>query len=157
MQTEPPDGDGERVRFTEWAERTPTSFRFWEVFLTPEQAVLCFVGESYKSALLKADMGAGRRDDLDGLPVEELAEADEHNRVIPRADLRTIRYAPGSIVKRASLKLEYDYEGAVEQLTLYRIKDTDSQSETARALASDDRWDDIDIDIVDGGLLSWPW
>lgn len=157
MQTDSPDGDRTRVRFTEWAERTPTSFRFWEVFLTPDQVVLCFVGESYKSALLKADMGAGRRRDLDGLSVEELAREDEHNRVVPRSDLRSIRYAPGSIVKRASLELEYEYEGDVERLTLYKVKDADSQAETARALANDDGWDDVDIEVADGGLLSWPW
>ena len=52
-------------QLTGWVRRRPSSLEFWELFVTSDRLIWCFVGEKFSSALLRADMGERARDELD--------------------------------------------------------------------------------------------
>ena len=135
----------ERVvgRFTGWYRRTPVSLEFWEGVLTDERLIWCFVGESFKSLLLRADMGTYGREEIDELPPDTVAEFDDRNRVVPVGDLRTIRLEPGSWLRRSSLVVEWNGgEFALESTT-----ESDPQAEFVTALGAREGFEHVDISV----------
>ena len=130
-------------RFTGWYRRTPVSLEFWEGVLTDERLIWCFVGESFKSLLLRADMGTYGREEIDELPPDAVAEFDDRNAVVPVEKLRTIRLRPGSRFRRSSLTVEWnDGEFALES-----TNGSDPQEKLVSTLSARDGFEHIDISI----------
>ncbi|WP_101294337.1 hypothetical protein [Halegenticoccus soli] len=140
----------ERVlgQFTEWLRRRPNSFEFWEVVVTDRRLLRCFVGESFKAQLLRADVAEGKRRRLDDLPPEELLDRHERNVAVPLDALRSVRLERGSRLRRASLSFEWDADGERERLVLYNTKGGDEQADLVRALASDERLAGVEVEVV---------
>lgn len=151
-----PDTGSERLiaHFTEWFEQSPSTFRFWEVLLTSDRLVLCFVGESYQSVLLKADMGAQRRRELRNLTIDEVATRDENNVVVPTTDLTEIRFTGSSLLKRSSLTFEWqDASGERFSRTLYNVKGSDDQMDAVLELETEADLDHVDITADERGYF----
>ncbi|WP_122088301.1 hypothetical protein [Halalkalicoccus subterraneus] len=132
------------AHLTEWARKRPNSIEFWEVFLMTERVVCCFAGESFSSALLRADMGGRAREELVDLAPEDLLAHNERNVRIPLADLESITLVRGTLFRRARLTLAWD--GG--ELALYNTKAGDSQESLLESLAEDPRIG-ISIEITD--------
>lgn len=130
-------------RFTGWYRRTPVSLEFWEGVLTDERLIWCFVGESFKSLLLRADMGTYGREEIDELPPDAVAEFDDRNAIVPIEDLRTIRLRAGSWLRRSSLIVEWNGgEFALESTT-----GSDPQAELVNALGACDGFEHVDVAV----------
>lgn len=132
------------AHLTEWARKRPTSIEFWEVFLTTERLVPCFAGESFSSALLRADMGERAREELPELAPEDLLAHNDRNFEVPLADLDSITLVRGTRFRRARLTLAWD--GG--ELALYTTKAGDSQESLLESLAEDPRLD-ATVEIAD--------
>lgn len=130
-------------RFSGWYRRTPVSLEFWEGVLTDERLIWCFVGESFKSLLLRADMGTHAREEIASLSSNEVAEFDDRNRVVALDDLRSIRLSPGSRLRRASLVVEWDED----RFDLEATSTSDPHEDLVEALADDERFSHIDITV----------
>lgn len=136
------------AHLTEWARKRPNSIEFWEVFLTTERVVCCFAGESFSSALLRADMGERAREDLVELAPEDLLAHNERNVEFPLADLESVTLVRGTRFRRARLVLAWD-DG---ELALYDTKAGDSQESLLESLADDPRLD-ATVEITDPSSL----
>ncbi len=136
------------AHFTEWARKRPNSIEFWEIFLTTERVVCCFAGESFSSALLRADMGGRTREELVELAPEDLLAHNERNVEIPLSDLESITLVRGTRFRRARLTLVWD--GG--ELALYDTKAGDSQEPVLESLAEDPHID-ATIEITDPSSL----
>ncbi|WP_129112903.1 hypothetical protein [Halegenticoccus tardaugens] len=145
--TETPRCERTLGRFTEWLRRRPNSLEFWEVVVTDERLLLCFVGESFSSALLRADTGETRRRRLDGRAPADLLAAHERNAAVPLDSLRSIRLRRGSRLRRASLRFEWEADGRIESLDLRDTKAGDEQADLVAALAADDRLSHVDVAV----------
>ena len=135
-------------RFSGWYRRTPVSLEFWEGVLTDKRLIWCFVGESFKSLLLRADMGTYAREEIASLSSNEIAEFDDRNRVVALDDLRSIRLSPGSRLRRPSLVVEWDKD----RFDLEATSTSDSHEDLVETLADDDRFSHVDI-AVERSLL----
>lgn len=135
-------------RFSGWYRRTPVSLEFWEGVLTDERLIWCFVGESFKSLLLRADMGTHAREEISGLAPDAVAAFDDSNRVVALDNLRSIRLSPGSRLRRASLVVEW----GDERFELEATSTSDSHEEFVESLADDERFSHVDI-AVERSLL----
>lgn len=86
---------------SQWYRTTPRTFEHFEMFYDPEEILLVFAGESYKSFLLRRDgreehateVGEQYRD----CPATEI-RAEDRNEVIPVSEVTTIRLRPGSLL-----------------------------------------------------------
>lgn len=136
------------AHFTEWARKRPNSIEFWEVFLTTERVTCCFVGESFSSALLRADMGEHAREELAGRTIEEIAAYDERNFEIPLSNLDSLTLTRGTRIRRARLEFEWDDD----ELALYNTKAGSSQEELVESLANEPRLD-ATVGITDPSSL----
>ncbi|MCL7416289.1 MAG: hypothetical protein M8354_00410 [Halalkalicoccus sp.] len=136
------------AHLTEWARKRPNSIEFWEVFLTTERVVCCFAGESFSSALLRADMGERAREELPDLAPEALLAHNERNVEFPLADLESISLVRGTRFRRARLTLVWN--GG--ELALYNTKAGDAQESVLESLAEDPRLD-ATIEITDPSSL----
>lgn len=130
-------------RFSGWYRRTPVSLEFWEGVLTDERLIWCFVGESFKSLLLRADMGTYAREAVSDLAPDDVATFDDRNRVVALEDLESIRLSPGSRLRRASLVVEWDED----RFDLEATSTSDPHEDLVEALADDDRFSHIDITV----------
>jgi hypothetical protein len=130
--------------FTEWARKRPNSIEFWELFVTTERVIACFAGETFSSALLRADMGENTREELGDLGVEAIAAYNERTFEFPLTDLESLVLIRGTRFRRARLELEWDGE----EMTFYNTKTGDAQEGLARSLANDSRFDPA-IEITD--------
>lgn len=65
---------------------------------------LLFVGESYRSLLLKADMGAANRERLSDLALPEIETFDDRNFSVPVSNLQKVELIHESRTKRTSLR-----------------------------------------------------
>ncbi|QSW98972.1 hypothetical protein [Haloterrigena alkaliphila] len=144
------DGGDETViaRFTQWLRQRPNSIELWELVLTDERLVWCFVGESYRSMLLRADMGQRDRALVDDSRLEELLGLDEANFAVPLERVESIRHTEGTRFRRARLEIEWDdredrrYDGDV---TLVSTSDADPQRERVAGLADDPRLEGVAV------------
>lgn len=134
-------------RFTEWYRQTPVSLEFWEGILTDQRLIWCFIGESFKSLLLRADMGTYGREKISDLPPDAVATFDERNIVVPLEALRTIRLNPGSLIRRSSLLVEWNQNNRQRTFELKGTSDGDSQTSLVESLAEDERLSHVDITI----------
>lgn len=107
--TDAHDATGEsRVgRFTEWFRVRPTALHFWEVLVTDERLVFCFAGQSFSSALLRADMGARTRDVLSECTIDEALALGDRNFAVSLADLEAITLREGTRTRKARLTIEW--------------------------------------------------
>ena len=148
-------GETEIARLTQWLRQRPNSIELWELVLTDERLVWCFVGESYRSMLLRADMGQRDRKLVDDSSLAELVDLDEANFAVPVDRLEAIRLTEGTRFRRARLEIEWDdregtrYDGSV---TLVSTSDADPQGERVAALADDPRLADVDVAVDEPGL-----
>lgn len=147
-------GETELARLTQWLRQRPNSIELWELVVTDERLVWCFVGESYRSMLLRADMGKRDRALVDDSRLEELVGLDEANFAVPLERLESIRLTEGTRFRRARLEIEWDdragtrYDGSV---TLVSTSDADSQRERVAALAEEPRLEGVAIAVESPG------
>lgn len=130
-------------RFVGWYRRTPVSLEFWEGVLTDDRLIWCFVGESFKSMLLRADMGTYSREEITSLTPDAVAEFDDQNVVISIENLRTIRLEPKSRFRRSSLTVEWKGGG----FELESTKQSDPQEALVESLATRDDLAHVDVAI----------
>jgi len=137
------------ARLTHWFRQRPNSIEFWELILTDERLLLCFVGESYRSLLLRADMGERDRDLIVGLSPDDIETFDERNVVVPLEALETLRLVTGTRLRRARLVVGWQAGDGVEsdEWTLYQSRTADSQRELVTELESDPRLEDVEITV----------
>lgn len=138
------------ARLSGWFRQRPNSLEFWELVLTDERLLWCFVGESYRSLLLRADMGERDRDVVADLPPDDIATYDERNFAVPLAALENLRLVTGTRLRRAKLVVEWraiDDGPESEEWTLYQPRTADPQRELVRELATDPRLEDVDVTV----------
>ncbi|MDQ2051503.1 hypothetical protein RBH26_13555 [Natronolimnohabitans sp. A-GB9] len=138
------------ARFTQWIRQRPNSIEFWELVLTDERLVWCYVGQSYRSMLLRANMGDRERDVVAESELAELEARDEHNFVAPIEDLERIRHVEGTRFRRARLELEWVDENGTRydgQMTLVSTADADPQRELVAELDEDPRLEHVEIEL----------
>jgi hypothetical protein len=141
------------ARFTQWFRQRPTSLEFWEVVVTDERLVWCFVGESFSSLLLRADVGETGRREVGRRDPDDLLALNEENFAVPLADVRAVELDEGSRFRRASLTLTWEDEGGEESWTLSNTSDGDSQRDVVESLAADERLAHVDVTIEERGGL----
>jgi hypothetical protein len=94
------DNEERIARFSQWLRQRPNSIDFWEVVLTDERLVWCYVGQSYRSLLLRTDMGERGRGTITDSQLAELEILSEQNFSIPVDNLESIRYVDGTRLRR---------------------------------------------------------
>jgi hypothetical protein len=134
-------------RLTEWFRRRPSSLEFWELFVTSERLLWCFVGETFSSALLRADMGERDRERLDECTIEEVAAYEERNFEVPLSALERVRLTRGTRFRRAQIEIEWTDDGEPVSMTLYNTKAGDDQTELFERLAEEPVLEDVSIEI----------
>ncbi|ELY46162.1 hypothetical protein [Natronorubrum tibetense] len=140
------------ARLTRWLRQRPNSIEFWELVLTDERLVWCYVGQSYRSMLLRADMGERDRAILEDSRLEDLEALAEQNFAIPLEALESIRHVEGTRFRRARLELEWS-EADLEdtryggQMTLVSTSEADPQEDVVAALTEDSRLEHVDIEL----------
>ena len=132
-------------RFTEWYRQSPVSLEFWEGVLTDQRLIWCFVGESFKSLLLRADMGAYSREEIADLSPNAVAVFDDRNIVLPLEALQTIRLTPGSFIRRSSLVVEWTEDDDRRTFELKGTSNGDPQTTFVKSLAEDARLSHVDV------------
>lgn len=130
-------------RFIGWYRRTPVSLEFWEGVLTGERLIWCFVGESFKSMLLRADMGTYSRKEIASLTPDAVAEFDDQNVVISIENLQTIRLEPKSRFRRSLLTVGWK-DGGFE---LESTRKSDPQEGLVESLAARGDLAHVDVSI----------
>lgn len=141
------------AHLTAWFRRRPTSLEFWEVVVTTERVVWCFVGESFSSLLLRADVGETGRRELEGRAADELLALNERNFATPLADLRRVELDGGSRLRRASLTLAWREGDEDVSWTLSNTSDGRPQVDAVESLASVDELSHVDVSVTPGGGL----
>jgi len=137
------------ARLTHWFRQRPNSLEFWELILTDERFLFCFVGESYRSLLLRADMGERDRATIADLPPDDIETFDERNFTVPLEAVEKLRLVTGTRLRRARLVVGWQAGDDVEsdEWTLYQSRTADSQRELVTELESDPRPEDVDITV----------
>ncbi|QLK27774.1 hypothetical protein HYG81_00735 [Natrinema zhouii] len=138
------------ARLTHWFRQRPNSIEFWELVVTDERLLWCFVGESYRSLLLRADMGERGRAVVADLPPEAIATFDERNFGVPLEFLEKIHLVTGTRFRRARLVVGWRAtDGGIEsdEWTLFQSRTADSQRELVTELGSDPRLEEVDVTV----------
>ncbi|WP_222920335.1 hypothetical protein [Natrinema sp. SYSU A 869] len=137
------------ARLTHWFRQRPNSIEFWELVLTNERLLWCFVGESYRSLLLRADMGERDRDVVADLPPDAVATYDERNFAVPLEALEQLHLVTGTRLRRARLAVEWRSGDDIEpeERTLYQSRTADPQRELMTELGSDPRLEGVDVTV----------
>lgn len=131
-------------QLTGWVRRRPSSLEFWELFVTSDRLIWCFVGETFSSALLRADMGERARDELDSLTLDEIAAYNERNFETPLDSLSSLRLVRGTRFRRTRLEIAWNGE----ERTLYSTKSSDPQQELIETLADDPRLEGVSVETA---------
>ncbi|WP_175459712.1 hypothetical protein [Natronorubrum sediminis] len=142
------------ARLTRWLRQRPNSIEFWELVVTDERLVCCYVGQSYRSMLLRADMGERERATVADAPIEDLESLADQNFSVSLEALESIRHVEGTRFRRARLELEWtesdgDPTGYDGDLTLVSTSAAESQRDVVADLADDPRLKDVTIDLAD--------
>nr|WP_090614917.1 hypothetical protein [Natrinema salaciae] len=137
------------ARLTHWFRQRPNSIEFWELVLTDERLLWCFVGESFRSVLLRADMGERNRAAVADLSPSAIAGYDERNLAVPLADLERLRLVTGTRLRRARLVVGWRAgdDRRADERTLYQSRTADPQRELVAELASDPRLEGVDVGV----------
>ncbi|MFC6835222.1 hypothetical protein [Halomarina ordinaria] len=143
-----PEPDEPRVGwFTQWLRRRPNSFEFWEVLVTDERLVWCFAGESFRSMLLRADMGEATRAFLEDATPEAALAHSERGFSVPLASLRTLRLRQGTRTRRARLVVEWEASGERVAWELSNTADGDEQADLLERLANRESFSHVDCEV----------
>lgn len=132
---------------TEWFRRRPSSLEFWELFVTSERLIWCFVGETFSSALLRADMGERDRERLDERTIEEIVGYNERNFTVSLSALERVRLTRGTRFRRARIEIEWTEDGEPGSMTLYDTKAGDDQVELFERLAEEPALEGVAVEI----------
>ena len=124
------------AHLTQWFRKRPTSLEFWEVVVTNERLVWCFVGESFSSLLLRADVGETGRREVERSDLSDLLALNEENFAVPLADVHTVDLDEGSRFRRASLTITWEGEDGETEWTLSNTSDGDAQGDVVASLAA---------------------
>ncbi|WP_435155485.1 hypothetical protein [Haladaptatus sp. DFWS20] len=145
---EPRDDPSEELlaHLTQWFRQRPTSMEYWELLVTDERVVWCFVGESFKSLLLRADTGERGRREIEELPPEQALTLSERNFAVPLDSLQSIRFRDGSLFRRATMTVTWREDGETTSFELYATKSADSQAADFETLQNDSRLSHVDIE-----------
>ncbi|MDS0476968.1 hypothetical protein [Natrinema sp. 1APR25-10V2] len=146
----PPTDAAERqlCRFSGWCKKTGYSLEYWEVFVTDQRLIFCFIGESYSSLLLKADMGAAHRDRLSDYSLSEITAFDDRNFTVPVHALRRVELTRSSWIKKTSLRFVWE-DGEIEFFDVSQTSsEKDATSNMAR-LSEHDEYVDVAISVSD--------
>lgn len=76
---------------------------YYDVVITNRRLVLLWLGESFKTWMLRADAGQNKRDDLALLDTEKIINYSENNILIDYKDIKTIELGKRTILKNASI------------------------------------------------------
>ncbi|PCR92645.1 hypothetical protein [Natrinema ejinorense] len=134
------------ARLTHWFRQRPNSLEFWELVVTDERLLWCFVGESYRSLLLRADMGERDRERIADLPPDAIAAFDDRNIVVPLESLEKLHLVTGTRLRRARLVVGWQpRDGDYEERTLSQSRTADPQRELVTDLKSDPRLEGVDV------------
>ncbi|RRJ33459.1 hypothetical protein [Halocatena pleomorpha] len=106
-------------QFTGWFQRRPTPLAFWELLVTDRRIVWCFVGESFKSLLLRADTGERGRRELERMTPEGALALNRRNFAVSLAALRSVRLRERSWLRRTTLTVTWDDDDATTTVRLY--------------------------------------
>lgn len=138
------------VHLTEWFRRRPTSLQFWEVVVTDERLLWCFVGESFSSLLLRADVGETGRRELEGRVTDELLRLNEENFAVPLDSLRRLELTEGSRFRRTTVTITWKERPGREAVswTLSNTSAGDSQVDVVESLAADSRLSHVDVTVM---------
>jgi len=122
----------ERPRWWEsqWYQVSPRSFRHYELLFEPEQLLMVFAGESYKSFLLRQDGRERRATEIgreNARTPESQILADDHNDVISLSEVHEIRVREGSWIRKPKLTVDT----AETQLECYHFSRTYSVDDFA--------------------------
>ncbi|PSQ66936.1 MAG: hypothetical protein BRD24_01945 [Halobacteriales archaeon SW_9_67_24] len=135
-------------RFTEWFRNRPTSLEFWEGLVGDDRLACCFAGESFSSALLRADMGESTRRALGNCSTIEAAVGlDERNFAVPLSSVRTLRLREGTRTRRARLTLAWDDAEGGASWTLSNTNRGDEQADLVAALGERDALTGAEVGI----------
>lgn len=145
----------ERVHLTQWFRRRPTSLEFWDAVVTDEELVWCFLGESFSSLLLRADVSQYGREEVTKSADDELTGLNGRNVSIPLSALRAIELDEGSRLRRSKLTVTWataadgDGKEAGDAVSwkLYGTADADSEADLVESLATDDRFVHADVRV----------
>ena len=140
------------AHLTEWARKRPGSIEFWELVVTSERLIWCFAGESFSSALLRADMGEHTREEIASLTNEEVTNHDERNFTVPLSALERVRLVRGTRLRRARVEIEWRDDGP-ESATLYDTKAGNDQYELFERLAEEPALKDVAVEIESPSLF----
>jgi hypothetical protein len=138
----------DRIRLTAWSRQTGVSLEYWDLIVTNEDAIFCFVGESYKSLLLKADMGETSRRRLDDTAVEHLKEDNERNFVVPLTNMSRIALTPATPFRNAQLEIEWNDDGATHRWRFLGASRTPDQKGSIGALMDLEALSDVTVEIT---------
>jgi hypothetical protein len=147
--TETRDGGDETqiAHLSGWFRQRPTSMEYWDLLVTDERLVWCFVGESFKSMLLRADTGErGRKEIADATP-ERALSFSERNFAVPLDSVQSIRLREGTLFRRATLTVTWRENGNTDEFELSATKSADSQVDAVEALENESRLSHVDIGV----------
>lgn len=134
------------ARFTGWFRRRPTSLEFWELVVTDSRVVWCFVGESFKSLLLRADTGERGRRGVDRATPERALTLADRNFEVSLDSIRCVRLREGSRLRRASLTVAWQ-ENDATSVELYGTRSQESHADIVRALREEPALSHVDIAV----------
>jgi hypothetical protein len=135
------------ARFTHWLRQRPNSIEFWEVVVTDERLIACFVGESYRSMLLRADMGERDRARVAETTPADLEGLAEENFAVPLEDVESIRHVEGTRFRRAKLEIAWQGDSPYGgELKLVSTSGADAQGAVVDDLAEDSRLEGVDVE-----------
>ncbi|WP_408958578.1 hypothetical protein [Natrinema sp. 74] len=137
------------ARLTHWVRQRPNSLEFWELVLTDERLLWCFVGESFRSLLLRADVGERDRAAVAELSPDDIIAFDDRNFAVSLEALDELRLVTGTRLRRARLVVRWQTSDATERddRTLYRARTAAPQRMAVTALESDSRLADVDVTV----------
>ncbi|WP_049970066.1 hypothetical protein [Haladaptatus cibarius] len=136
------------AHLTGWFRQRPTSMEYWELLVTDERLVWCFVGESFKSMLLRADTGERGRQEIENITPKRALTLSERNFAVPLAAVESIRLRDGSLFRRATLTVEWDENGGAESdsFELYATKSADSQVDDVETLQNESALSHVSVE-----------
>lgn len=140
-------GEAQLAHLSGWFRQRPTSMEYWELLVTEERLVWCFVGESFKSMLLRADTGERGRSEIENVSPDRALSLDEQNFAVPLDSLESIRLREGTLLRRAKLIVTWHENGDTNSYELYATKSADSQVDNIESLADDTRLSNVDVGV----------
>lgn len=120
---------------SQWYQVSPRSFRHYELLFEPDQLLMVFAGESYKSFLLRQDGRERRATEIgreNATEPESAILTDEHNDTVSLSDVREIRIREGSWIRKPRLNVDTK-ETQLEFYHFSRTYDANDFAEWARS------------------------